>query len=800
MVRNRLLPWVTLAALGLLFLTACGGSPTEEPTETPAPTEEIATPASTYQLAPGEVVESDEGLRLGAVENALPAAVEISVRTVEFSADHPELPTGVTIPGFGFEVALLGDVNHGVLDPFVVGLPLPDPALGDNGELALALLIRGDEIDPPGVDTWEFRIGYVDEENEILITTLPSAPARARVMFIAASEEFRSPPLTTVELPSDIEFDTEGIAEGASLQFVAICAGYPPGDTFCGQDERDAVTMALGQRYDELVDGLGYNLPHLRRQLLDVKMYPPSRRLGPYEVEIMDADIVESEELWVDCNLLRLRGMLYGFSGFYNSETRRLVICLDRVVHTTIDTTVVDHEFFHALQYGYGEMIANADERERAFIEGSAVTSENSLDQLARSTGRDPRPVDETLIRPHDDADELDYQAQDFFVYLGRRFGLGMEMFIPMLEAGGLREDLDEVLGSGAPYPEGYSLGDAFWDWARNQAFENEVEFPLLGDPCVRKPDIVPFATINYHPASVPDPVNFDLDPLSAVAYRIDLTAIDTTYATEISIAGDLGRLRAKLYDVPPETPTTCHDTEDTLVNRVQVEAGEDRQVYLLIGNADPDASASGTIRFTPALGVRITSPEEGATVPHGAGFDLEAEFFLAGARQISPTGPVEWRLDGPEGEIIARGPTAMAALDPGTHDIFVVYGPAVDSVTVTVLTPPPTVAPTGSVSGRVFKDIAPPFGVYNSGSDVALDGALVLARSGSCPGTDVMAVDWNQANGTYSIGGLAPGPYCLWVTLAPKDTGYILFQHPRPISIGPGQNLSGVNFWGSGP
>jgi hypothetical protein len=157
----------------------------------------------------------------------------------------------------------------------------------------------------------------------------------------------------------------------------------------------------------------------------------------------------------------------------------------------------------------------------------------------------------------------------------------------------------------------------------------------------------------------------------------------------------------------------------------------------------------------------------------------------------------VEWRVEGPEGRIIARGPVATASLDVGTHDIFVLYGTAVDSVSVTVLAPPPTTAPTGSVSGIVFEDNAPPFGVYNAG-DALLSGAAVTARSGSCPSTTDVALDWTDVNGAYSIGGLPAGSYCLYVTLAPKDAGIMLFQHPRTITITGGVNLTGINFWGN--
>ena len=153
---------------------------------------------------------------------------------------------------------------------------------------------------------------------------------------------------------------------------------------------------------------------------------------------------------------------------------------------------------------------------------------------------------------------------------------------------------------------------------------------------------------------------------------------------------------------------------------------------------------------------MRITSPDDGAVAPYGTGLRLEAEFFLSGERQMAPTGPVEWRVGSPVGKIIARGPVAEATLDPGTHDIFVVYGTAVDSVRVTVLAPTPTTPPMGSVSGRLFKDNTGGInGVYDPGIDTPLTNAYVIAVEGTCPGGTVVELDWTDSTGSYSIGGL---------------------------------------------
>jgi hypothetical protein len=57
------------------------------------------------------------------------------------------------------------------------------------------------------------------------------------------------------------------------------------------------------------------------------------------------------------------------------------------------------------------------------------------------------------------------------------------------------------------------------------------------------------------------------------------------------------------------------------------------------------------------------------------------------------------------------------------------------------------------------------------------------------------VALDWTDGSGTYSIGGLPAGTYCLRATLAPKDP-YILTQNPRTITLGANEKLLGVNFF----
>lgn len=103
--------------------------------------------------------------------------------------------------------------------------------------------------------------------------------------------------------------------------------------------------------------------------------------------------------------------------------------------------------------------------------------------------------------------------------------------------------------------------------------------------------------------------------------------------------------------------------------------------------------------------------------------------------------------------------------------------------------TPTPTRTPTtvpGTISGIVYRDGNGDL-AYQTG-EIGIGGAGVRIRQGSCgsPGAEVASVN-TGGDGRYSVGGLAPGTYCVDVPVDP--TTWTAKSDPATVTIGPGGN-----------
>jgi len=140
----------------------------------------------------------------------------------------------------------------------------------------------------------------------------------------------------------------------------------------------------------------------------------------------------------------------------------------------TLDEVFVEtviHEYFHATQYAYPNVLA--DYRSGAekgwIIEGTAEAAIGSYfgTEMARSDDYPLRRIDIPL---ESEADDHEYEVQDFWVYLGRRLNQGLDYLIPFFEAGSTTADVDSVLR--ATY--GLELGKVYWDYVKNQLMVEE--------------------------------------------------------------------------------------------------------------------------------------------------------------------------------------------------------------------------------------------------------------------------------------------------------------------------------------
>jgi len=172
-------------------------------------------------------------------------------------------------------------------------------------------------------------------------------------------------------------------------------------------------------------------------------------------------------------------------NGYYNGTTRAAATIYTGHPQQP-PAFIAHHELFHAVQWAYRRMRANVNSgpwwnrvynwEARRIREATATAAEMSLYDLTRSNqtvlnGRYPYPVTHPLWSSTTYSC-ADYAAQDFMVYIGRRFGQELEWMIPWFKDGGLEADLDALLQD-----RGWgSLGDYYWGFAQNQAY-NKVYF-----------------------------------------------------------------------------------------------------------------------------------------------------------------------------------------------------------------------------------------------------------------------------------------------------------------------------------
>jgi hypothetical protein len=129
----------------------------------------------------------------------------------------------------------------------------------------------------------------------------------------------------------------------------------------------------------------------------------------------------------------------------------------------------------------------------------------------------------------------------------------------------------------------------------------------------------------------------------------------------------------------------------------------------------------------------------------------------------------------------------AVAAVDNSCR-WAVGFTPDGDEPGICYVPPTPTPVPSGSIAGRVLQ------GTTDAGHELV----HVSLHSGSCGGS-VIASATTPSNGSYSFTGLAAGAYC--VTVANLQCDWHVTNPASgqiPVTLGAGENKTGINFRGS--
>lgn len=589
-------------------------------------------------IEPGGVIEGVDGVTVGAPTGAITQDLHLAIE--RRTDPRPDVPfpkafDGAEPVGPFYSLRAATDTLIGEDSFLLLGLPVPEDAVIEDLVIAglsppgSVIMFDDYEDDDPSM-RWELLQGVYDEEAGLFGTILP---------FVGSEEQVYG--LVSLRHAASEEFSAASI-EGFRIVQTGFSGGESPA-THATMTEN-----ALNAVRDRYVLTLGYREPRLRKVLTGIRFraFPPSFTvLTRYEYQLRKGSL----------------------NGWYNW------------VHQTAGTVypgaptepapfIARHEFFHALQFGYPNLYTHRNEALFGVIEGTAVAAEHSLTALTRSdatfTSRNPLTVDQPILQRTvaDGATARSYQHQDFFVYIARRMNPSnpqVSAFIPILERGGRLDDIDQALRAEGTFA---SLSDAYWQWARNQAFEKTVRLGVdsLGQQ-------VPHGNVNewsghgsrtsltYQPtaSSILSPSAFTLTPLTSRVYRITFQPLpDRPYWALISI-DDQPNLEWRVYGalqfiIPPIIPIGPIVISADQSNRrvVVVYVGETSvERHILISNTRlSDSSGSVQVIFSePILGhtidnVQIT-PSSPAVLAVGEDVDFTFGYETHSAAGVRITG-----------------------------------------------------------------------------------------------------------------------------------------------------------------
>lgn len=559
------------------------------------------------QLDNGEVVSSPEGAAVGAPDGALEEPLQVTIAQTELPEDAPALPPEAGAAGAAFLFSADRPAYTPALSPFIAGLPVPDGA--DPAHLAVAVLDPAEEtmaqIDPvPGgevspdtgiSDMWAILPGQYDAEHNLFLTTLPYLTPEGRLLLLVQSDEYNATQ----------QREPQGARQAAAptIEFEADCRGFAALNrgSECGQTEENQIANAIEAAFNDFT-ALSYPLPYLQAEV-DFSMYPPS---------IDDTTIRFQAELRPEVSvsvpddqlgLCQNNGNIVN-RGRYSDSSKTLTVCLNSsgVTNRVLDTAT--HEYVHATQWGFSAV--RQDSWEGWLIEGTAAASENSRATMARDTGRPLHTVGNSLL---EDRGLTEYRAQDYWVYLGLELNQGFDYLIPIFEQGASVSAVATALQN--DFSPAVDLGDSYWAWAKNQAFEKQIDLGgnVLGAPCVLNTAVTSPQPVTYNPVNTPADSTFHLNPLDATVIRYSFPSFaDADYETDVWVNGTGANYKVKFYDAG-STGSGCWSEPDSSGENLFVNQGDSATHYALVANLDQTQAISVTTGFDPVPQVTVNQP-----------------------------------------------------------------------------------------------------------------------------------------------------------------------------------------------
>jgi hypothetical protein len=573
-------------------------------------------------LEPGGQIVGVDGFAVGAVAGAISSPVNVVIaRTVDPTPQTP-LPYGVSPTGHYYQLGAQQTVFTPPDTPFVLGLPVPAGVSLDH--LAIAVLVPGDLILDGDGDSWALLDGLYDPDHQLLLGALSVLLQGGLTVTVVSSEEFTSRAATStapLQGSGSVPALQRLAASAASLVEVKCSTEFraPATPETCGPTDEASAATAFQSVHDAMA-ALGFKSPRLYRRFLTIGLLPPRIEYGPYKLRLRPCSMTAPVSL-----------------GLYDAVKQEIWVCIDHNGFGPAADDVLRHEYFHAIQYAYGNVYAAAQDKTRTqwerllwFIEGQATAAAFSGTHMARETAPPVRVIDFSLL---DDKDLpgrrtalLEYRAQDFWVYLGRRLGRGLDYLIPFLEEGPLPADVDETLRDEIGSADLPDLGTAFWEWSKNQVYEKTLDLgnQVLGPSCEFNIDVTTADGLVYDPHNLPPSSSpYPLNPLASRVVKVMFEA-PASYTAYVQVQSPSPDVRVKAYE---DGKPDCQREPESRETRVDIQQGTPKSFYVLFSNTGFSQAVEAQISVVP---LRVTLSPATVTLRGSATETVAGAFTLS--------------------------------------------------------------------------------------------------------------------------------------------------------------------------
>ncbi len=447
--------------------------------------------AITDELIDNGVVGHDSGLDIRADAGSLLEPLPIWIH--EVPTPSPSLPPDVKVHGSFFNIGAIRTKFMEQDKPLTVSFPVPDDA--KNEHLGIAVLTAGNSFlsePPPSLIIWEPISGHYDSVVDQFSFQLRALSAFGTTVALI-EHPFFGPQTSDDELVASERIEAivrkgapnATTESGADIDIYVACNAFDP------------CTDAPKEQMDQEVATLkGYALEEFGRY----------RRLGYEKLHLREEEIngvfTYGPVFWsyIPCSERPSQ---------YIPHTQYIHICKGEVGDYR---RTMAHELFHAVQHSFSGFRANLETlsnnlllknpdssalfepdedtqfelgRDTTWIsEGTARAAENSAEEMVRAGQMGRQLLNRSLKSYQDRSEPLSeqeksaYKAQDFWVYFGKKRSLGLDYLSGFFTAGATTAAVAEHIAD----EYGTTLGDEYWEFAKNQFTENATDISIESD------------------------------------------------------------------------------------------------------------------------------------------------------------------------------------------------------------------------------------------------------------------------------------------------------------------------------